>query len=167
MDSYQKFIEEKARRKRELLGATFFPRTPVLCLDLSEIKNKSSVQDLLKGLESIHLTTLAIVSGKDAQTEGGKYVHPVDSEKKDKALAAADFVLVPSVEMLDSVRRHGCVPIAPLNGDSTANYDPLQQKGNGFYFNNPTKWEMFAAIVRATETYQFPYDWENLVREIL
>ncbi|MBI2453566.1 hypothetical protein HYV58_00100, partial [Candidatus Peregrinibacteria bacterium] len=51
--------------------------------------------------------------------------------------------------------------------EETANYNPLQEKGNGFYFKNANVWEIFAAVVRAAETYQFSSDWENLVKTLM
>lgn len=44
-------------------------------------------------------------------------------------------------------------------------FDPIAEKGNGFVFEeNP--WSLFAALVRAAETYRFPYDWQNVVKAV-
>jgi hypothetical protein len=147
----------------------FFPRTPVLLLDLSKGKKTASYFDLLKGLEAIRLQTLIIPPENSKEDLGtSKYLRRIDPEEKPEALAAADFVLITNGDGdLMEGRKHGCVPISKLDGDSTIDYNPLQETGNGFYFKSPTKWEMFAAIVRAAETYQFPYDWENLIKAIL
>ncbi|MBI2638504.1 hypothetical protein HYW83_02845 [Candidatus Peregrinibacteria bacterium] len=166
MDRYQKLLSEKAKCKRELIGKMFFPRTPVLLIDLSGVEKIESFKDLLKGLESIHLTTLILGVPHDAEMPIGKFLHYLPDVSRDSAFRAADFVIMQDGNP-DTVRERGCVPISQLDGDGTLDYNPLREKGNGFYFKNPTKWEMFAAIVRAAETYQFPYDWENLVREIL
>lgn len=165
MDRYQKFIEEKAKKKRELMGTMFFPRTPVLLLDLCG-SSKTSYDDLLKGLEAIHLTTLVIAPARAKVQAKRKFVKFLAPEDKADAYSAADFAVVMDGD-ISKVIKNGCVPISKLDGEKTADYNPLREKGNGFYFENPTKWEMFAAIVRALETYQFPYDWENLIRIIL
>lgn len=185
MDQYQKFINDKAENKRKLMGKMFFPRTPVLLFDLSNNKKPAEYKDLLSGLDAISLVTLVIMPSKtDAQTKNtlikdtptkgastkmpeGKFIKYIDSENVANAQRAADFILILNNEEVPTVLRTGCVPISQQNGDSTVNYNPLQEKGNGFYFKNPTKWELFAAIVRALETYQFPYDWENLIRGII
>ena len=165
MEKYQKFISEKAKKKREFMGKMFFPRKPILLLDLSMSKKRSSFKDLLEGLNAINLTTLVVArNGKEEAKLGN--IHYIPLEKVSQAHEAADFTVVFSGD-LSKARTVGCVPISQLDGDSTVDYNPLQQKGNGFYFKNPTKWEVFASIVRALETYQFPYDWENLIREVL
>lgn len=150
-----------------MLGAMFYPRTPVLFIDLSGGKKLLRCADFLKGLAEIRLTTLILLpegaKEKFPESEFLKYIHSNDREK---ALEAADFTLVCGKKMSE-VSCVGCVPIAAEDGDSTVDFNPLQETGNGFYFAKPTKWEMFAAVVRARETYQFPYDWENLVKKIL
>ena len=166
MDSYQKFISEKAKKKRQLMGAMFFPRTPVLLLDFSEVKKASEYADLVEGLDSINLNTLVVTPDGKPLTETTKNIRYVDAKQKPTAEQAADFAVTLKGD-LAGMWQAGCVPIARLDGNETVEYRPLKEEGNGFYFKNPTKWEVFAAIVRALETYQFPYDWENLIREIL
>lgn len=166
MDRYQKFISEKAKYKRELMGTMFFPRTPVLFLDLAKTKNAKEFKDLIQGLDALPLAVVVITPKGKPIVENTKNVRFFDNHRKSAAEKAADFAVVMHAETA-SVRKNGCVPIAKLDGDSTIDYNPLKEKGNGFYFKNPTKWEIFAAVVRALETYQFPYDWENLVGEIL
>ena len=167
MDSYQKLLNSKAQKKRDLIGKMFFPRTPVLLMDFSEEKHFSEYKELLDGLASMPLTVLIYAPLKlRPQLPYNKLFHYVTEQEIDSARAAADFELVFNGNVA-SAWRNGCVPIAKLNGDKTFNYNPLQEKGNGFYFKNPTKWEVFAAVIRALETYQFPYDWENLIREII
>mgnify|MGYP001590429406 CR=1 FL=1 len=166
MDRYQKLLESKAKRKREFMGKMFFPRTPVLLLDFSQVKKVDAFKDLLKGFEAIHLTTLIVCAKNEDDLPIGKHLHYLPESAKQEAYEAADFAIMLDGNV-DMAWEKGCVPISQLDGERTADYNPLREKGNGFYFKNPTKWEMFAAIVRASETYQFPYDWENLIREIL
>lgn len=144
----------------------FFPRTPVLLLDLSAGKSMTSYVDLLKGLEAIRLVSLVIPPIKGIDLPASQYLRYIHPDEKADAKQAADFALITNGN-ISEILEHGCVPISRLDGDDTVDYNPLKEAGNGFYFRSPTKWEMFAAIVRAAETYQFPYDWENLIREIL
>lgn len=166
MDSYQKFIQDKAKKKREFMGAMFFPRTPVLLVDFSKFKTLSKCKDLLKGIEALNITTLAIPPKNNFQLGGGKNIHWIKPEAASSAICAADFSIVLNGDATE-LMKNGCVPISKLDGNATIDYDPLREKGNGFYFKDATKWEIFAAVVRALETYKFPYDWENLIRDIL
>lgn len=166
MDRYQKFIQEKAKKKRKLFGATFFPRTPVLLIDPSHMQDSIALMpEILNAVSEIELPTVVISDGAEPSHRNKlvKFLSPQDASD---AVGAADFALVFNGDA-ESMRGKGCVPIAPKDGNGTVDYNPLQEEGNGFYFKTPTKWEVFAAIVRAKETYQFPYDWENLVKEIL
>lgn len=146
------------------MGALFFPRTPVLFADFSEGEMAHDWADFLEGLTAVSVTALIVPpAGKRLpERPGVRYVAPA---ARADALAAADFALV-FHGGLKALWEKGCVPIAPMEGDATVNYNPLQEKGNGFYFKKENKWDVFAAVVRALETYQFPYDWENLIREI-
>lgn len=167
MDCYQKLLEGRAKKKREIFGKMFFPRTPVLLLDISENKKSEEYLDLIEGLNAINLTTLVIPPSENGLVMPySKNIHCVSRENTEAAYEAADFIVTFN-RSVTGVWKCGGVPIAQLDGDSTMDYNPLKEKGNGFYFKNPTKWEVFAAIVRALETYQFPYDWENLLRQIL
>lgn len=168
MDRYEKFINEKAKQKRNFLGKMFFPRTPVLLLDISESKKiDKKCRDLLEGLSALGVHTL-VVSENDGLKghEGGTTVRYIPIEKKSAASLAADFI-VTFDKNVNTVWSAGGVPISQYNGEKTLDYNPIEEEGNGFYFKNPTTWEIFAAIVRALETYRFPYDWENLIRIIL
>lgn len=165
MDSYQKFISEKAKYKRKILGKMFLPRQPVLLIE-SGIRSQESriLKDLLNGISSIRLTALVI--GEKMDLPEAKNIHWLPETERSDAYKASDFVIILNNNVA-AVLDKGCVPIAQLDGNGTVDYNPLLEKGNGFYFENPTAWEIFAAVVRGLETYKFPYDWENLVREII
>lgn len=144
----------------------FFPRRPVLLIDISGVQKPLDHTELLEGFDNIGLQMLVIAPRESFPKITSKNLRYVDTQEKSEAMQAADFVIALNGEA-EEVRKARCVPIAAMNGDGTSDYNPIHEKGNGFYFKNPTKWEIFAAVIRAMETYKFPYDWENLMREIL
>lgn len=166
MDRYQNFIQEKAREKRELMGKMFFPRTPILFLDIADKRLYHKYKDLIEALDALTLTTLVAVPTKQEIPEAGAHIRFISKDEREQALRAADFTVMFDTNV-EYCWKRGCVPIAPMTSENTVNYNPLKEAGNGFYFAEPNKWKIFAAIVRALETYQFPYDWENLMRQIL
>lgn len=170
MDFYQKFICEKAKYKRELLGQTFFPRTPVVLWDFSGCKKVAEYKDLLDGISGLEIISFVIMPRSHVVFPKKPNIRYLDSDitqvEKKKIMQAADFAIELSSNIVP-ILKTGCVPVAQLNGDSTVEYNPLHEKGNGFYFKDSTKWEIFAALIRALETYKFPFDWENLIREVL
>lgn len=58
----------------------------------------------------------------------------------------------------------GVVPIVKPFNDSIVDYNPNTESGNSFIYEEDNYWAIFAAIVRARETYKFPYDWKFIMR---
>jgi hypothetical protein len=66
--------------------------------------------------------------------------------------------------LLKKAWKEGVVPITQAFDGSIVDYNPNTESGNAFIYENANHWEVFAAIVRACETYKFPYDWKFIVR---
>lgn len=60
--------------------------------------------------------------------------------------------------------KHGVVPVTKGFIEEVVDYNPNTESGNSFIYKSLNHWEIFAAIVRACETYKFPYDWKFIVR---
>lgn len=41
-------------------------------------------------------------------------------------------------------------------------FNPIEERGCCFTFKEFNQWTIFAAVIRALETYRFPYDWKNV-----
>ncbi len=61
----------------------------------------------------------------------------------------------------------GVVPVTTAFEESIVDYNPNTESGNSFVYKSLNHWEIFAAIVRACETYKFPYDWKFIVRSCM
>jgi len=46
------------------------------------------------------------------------------------------------------------------------NYDPTGESGNSFFFAEQNVFSIFAALVRARESYRFSYDWRGICRNV-
>ncbi|MFC1749391.1 hypothetical protein ACFL2V_11365 [Pseudomonadota bacterium] len=92
-----------------------------------------------------------------------------NSPKIKEYLLASDMTLTfdDSLDEIPSVMDHGSVVIAHSDSPFMENYHPNDETGNGFTFDSYNPWDIFRAVVRATETYRFPYDWGNIVRAIV
>ena len=66
--------------------------------------------------------------------------------------------------LLKKAWKKGVVPITQAFDKSIVDYNPNTESGNSFIYKSINHWEIFAAIVRACETYKFPYDWKFIVR---
>lgn len=75
------------------------------------------------------------------------------------------------IAVLEEVNQHTLVELqkqklVPVAEKGVSTFDPIEEKGNGFLFHR-SPWSLFAALVRAQETYRFPYDWQNLVKAVV
>jgi hypothetical protein len=85
-------------------------------------------------------------------------------QNRTKLLEAADMALSFSFNDVEEMLLNGTIPITSKR-EEIANYNPNRETGNGFIYSKDNDWSIFAAIVRATETFRFPYDWNNIVRQ--
>lgn len=77
---------------------------------------------------------------------------------------ACDMAFCMSEKATKNAFEEMIVPIAFKKIPLVQNYDPNREKGNAFTFEKITPWLMFAALVRACETFRFPFDWRNIVK---
>lgn len=167
MYSFKDLKKEKEKNKKKLLGTALVrgtkTRVPLLYIESLEIADKEEAADFVNGLMELGLH-IVLANGLLKKAPAG--IHLVQKAQRAEAFAGCDLALIETVDQLHSAWKQGCVPISILHAEATVNYTPLAEQGNGFYFASWTKWRVYAAVVRALETYQFPYDWENIVKEI-
>ena len=61
--------------------------------------------------------------------------------------------------------RYGSVPLVRATGglaDTVADFDPRTGQGTGFVFERYDRWAMFAALVRALETFRHEPIWQQI-----
>jgi len=90
----------------------------------------------------------------------------ITEEDFEKGLKKAHMTVIID-ENLDQVRKaweNGVVTITTKFNDQITDYNPNTESGNAFVFENANEWEIFAAVVRAVETFKFPYDWKFIAR---
>jgi starch synthase len=66
--------------------------------------------------------------------------------------------------------RYGSIPIVRATGglvDTVTEFDPANESGTGFTFGPYDNWALFAAIVRALQSYRFPDRWRNLMQRAM
>ena len=87
----------------------------------------------------------------------------------EKYLLAADMAVLFEEHILEieNIMKKGTVIIANKKSPLLQNYHPNNETGNSFTFDSNNPWEIFMALVRALETFKFPYDWDNIVRGLV
>lgn len=191
---FQKYSKNTIKNKienklafQEELGLVVDKKIPLLCvtIDLSDDKGAGLLEECVDGLLELPIQLLIVGVGTQKyqnlcsqianQFKNKVRIISNTEEEKRKIFAASDIALVFSTgqEDLEEIKNYlsyGTVPI--LNHDLSkqlplVNYNPIEEKGNCFTYNQKSKWQFFAAVVRATENYVFPYDWQNIQKNAM
>lgn len=72
---------------------------------------------------------------------------------------------LPCHEKQQLIVNHGVIPMVPNSG-MFIDFDPENESGNAFTFEEGSKWHMIEALIRSRETKKFSYDWRNLRQNV-
>ncbi len=173
-------VQHKLALQREL-GWPAEPKIPVLCLPsgMTDELGGALLKGVLPGIVSQSVQLL--IRGKGSSDYGAvfselqkRYPHriaiiPNTDGDLEKMYAAADMALFLTPVTTDDAAlkqclRYGVVPLAPTDSEGLENYDPIQESGTAFMFDGSTPWHVFAAFIRALETFKLPFDWRTIQR---
>ena len=129
-------------------------KTPVICLAVSGLSSAfydSTVRPLVEGLHEIHVRIAVL------------------ERKSDDIPEDADMIVFfsPNEEMLKKAWEQGVVPITDIFDSAIEDYNPNSEVGNAFIYKSKNAWAIYAAIIRAVETFKFPYDWKYIMRSCM
>ena len=143
-------------------------RTPLIGIDVSSIaESELPMWDkIISGIADYGARTVVFVSALQVDNFHKNKKLIVQEKNGHDIYEPLDIIVLPSNKPIDEAFKNVAVPVTFVKENDTCDYDPIAEKGNGFYFSRKNKWEIFATVVRAIETYKFPYDWKNLLREI-
>jgi starch synthase len=177
-----KSLEYKVQNKialQEELGWPAEAKRPVLCLPLGMTDQLGGkvLLELMPGLLSLPVEIL--IRGKGSAEYGTlftklskEYSHRIaivqdEHAALSKMFAASDMALFltdpTDTPELAYCLGYGTVPVSAACA-GLVNYDPNQEKGDSFLYEKQNVWHAFGAIVRALETYRFPFDWRTIQR---
>lgn len=176
---YQKLADMKKTAKHQLATKSWpkESRDKPLLMIFAPAKDRELLFKILEGSFVLPCHVIVVTDAASesfAKHPSGKitWVNECDARNKTlipKYLEAADMALVFEEHKRDlhEVMRHGVVVIGHTKSPFLQNYHPNEETGNSFTFSSKSPWDIFMALVRAHETYLFPYDWGNIVRGIL
>lgn len=175
-------LEHKIENKLALQEMLKWPterKIPVVCIPtgMTEKLGGALLKDVLPGILSMGLELVILGKGSEeygklftelTREKGHRIAILEDTDEKrrlmyaaaDMALFCADPTQLPELEL---ALRYGTVPIAPAVS-VLENYNPVQESGNAFLYETTNQWHCFAALVRALETFNFPFDWRTIQR---
>jgi hypothetical protein len=69
-------------------------------------------------------------------------------------------------ENIEELKNYQTIPLLPYSEKLENIYPPYQaseETGCCFYYQKDTPWNIFAAIIQASENFQFSYDWKQII----
>lgn len=157
------------------------PKQPMVCLPsgITDDLGGELLEKMLPGL--LELPVGIVIRGRGSKKYGELFtklskesghriaILPDDEDSMRKMLAGCDIALFFSTkdtESLENALRYGVIPVS-LPSAELDNYNPVQESGNAFVYEQATMWQSFASLVRALETFKFPYDWRTIQRHAI
>ena len=178
-------VEHKADNKaflQEELGWITEPKQPIICFPtgITDELGGSLMEQTIEGL--LKLPVSIVIRGRGSKKYGEfftqlmkKNSHRIaiiadDEQHVRWMLAGADIGLFFSSqtdeEDVENCLRYGVIPVA-LPNEILENYNPVQESGNAFIYEEESAWLCFGSLVRALETFKFPFDWRTIQRHAM
>ncbi len=177
-------LEKKLKNKtalQEEFGWPAEPKRPMVCFPagMTDQLGGKLLEEVLPGMLNLEVEILIV--GKGSSSYGTLFtklakeqphrVHIVPAEEKalHKMYAACDMAMFLSdapTKELEFCLKYGVVPVSPAQ-EILEDYNPVQERGNAFVYTGKTMWHAFAALVRACETYKFPFDWRTIQKQCM
>lgn len=130
-------------------------------------KDEETLKGLFDGVANLGLEMVVVAdTNLDFFKNNGVKILPYSRKNRKLLLEASDMALSFSFNDVHEMFLYGIVPVTGERPE-VKNYDPTHETGNSFVYNKENTWSVFAALVRALETYKFPYDWKSIVRSAI
>lgn len=173
--SFSKLFEKKKALKRDCARSLELPMTsklPLVGFVVEGERDAMLLSSLLEGIRTLGVPLVVFVRDYDVGNlpvvlmEGITVVGQSDPHYT-SMWRACDAAFCLSNESVRAAFDDAIVPLALSSLHGVKNYDPNHETGNSFLFDAAgsdaaTSWTMFAALVRACETYKFPFDWKHI-----
>lgn len=135
------------------------------------------LNSFLEAVKSVSVSVIVVVPKsikidlEQFKSPRGVFVLPLAANARKRVLEASDVSFIfplskMKIKDLHTMWSHGVVPISAKN-KGIEDYNPNHETGNSFMVRQENVWSLFAALVRATETYRFPYDWKHIMSQAL
>ena len=174
-------VENKTTLQEEL-GWISEPKQPVVCfpMGMTDALGGELMEQVIEGI--LQLPVGIVIRGRGSKKYGEFFTalqkaHPHriailqdDETNLRKMLAGSDIAIFfgkhNEDQELENALRYGAIPVSMPSG-ILDNYNPMQESGNAFTYENDTQWLCFGSLVRALETFKFPYDWRTIQRHAM
>ncbi len=135
----------------------------ILDKELSK-KELSMVRDVLTGASNLETQVIVLAdSHLNSHFSDLAIVLPYSRRNRKYLLEAADMAIGFEFSDVEEMLLNGVIPVS-CKKKELSDYHPNHETGNSFIYTKTNSWSIFAALVRAVETFKFPYDWQGIVR---
>lgn len=162
-------ITKKKQAKKDLsVKLSFSYKRPLLGIFLDMELSKKEAEKMKEILEGTACIKMEVIILADSNIDEFSIPHvifmPYSRANRKTLLEAADMAIVLPSNDADEFLLNGIIPVA-CQRDGLKDYNPNFETGNSFTYREDSSWGIFAALVRAMETFKFPFDWRNIVGE--
>ena len=170
-DQIESLIRKKRISKQNLSDVVSFnykkPLVGVFLDTKLHPKDEESLKGLFEGIANlgVEVVVLADTNLNFFRSHGAK-VLPYSRKSRKLLLEASDMALSFSFNDVHEMFLYGIVPVTGERPE-VANYNPTHETGNSFVYKKENPWCIYAALVRALETYKFPYDWKSIIHSAI
>jgi glycogen synthase len=167
-------VDKKQHKKQQQKswGLTVDAKMPLVLMSDIDQQILALIEEIVAGISAIGVQVVFVHSSNmliDARLTEIAQNHPgqavcISNEDAQQDVFDAAVVDELTADKLEELKQYKRVPIS-AEGSIKA-FDPIAEEGNGFVFDHSDHWSLFAAFVRVSETFRFPYDWSNLIKAV-
>jgi hypothetical protein len=168
-NSVSKLLKQKKETKASISKKySFSNKKPLLGIFLDKDLSKDAekrVHVFLEASQELDVEVVVLADGNLDSLHLPNVIYlPYNRNNRKTLLEASDMALVFKFSDVEEMLLNGVIPISSLRPE-VSDYNPNRETGNGFVFKKESPWAIFAALVRARETFKFPYDWKHIIRQ--
>lgn len=163
-----KLFSAKKKAKKLLAKKLMFSwKKPLLGIFLDKAltpKIEKRIEVFLNGTMALDMEVIVLTdSNLDVFSLPNIIILPYGRINRKELLEASDMALCFDFSDVEEILMNGVIPVS-MKRPEVSDYDPNHETGNSFIYKQDDPWHVFAALVRARETFKFPYDWKHIVR---
>jgi hypothetical protein len=169
--SVDETIAQKLDIKKRLLkkfGINYSSKKPIISVILEKDLDKKTLEMLKefnRGITELGASFFILSEKENLDLSNFVFVE-YGLGNRELILEASDFIVVFDFNDVEEICMRACVPIS-LERDGLENYNAQSEAGNSFIYNNPNAFSLFEALVRAVETFKFPWDFKHIIRNAM
>ena len=167
-----KLLEKKHLRLQlqHLLQERISHEMPIVGFFVEKDEEFALIRDLIHGISGLG-AGVVIFAPKNTKEESLPFdlydeamIISYDHTSHKDLFTGCDMVVSFSDNAVKKCFATHIVPVAFSECSGVSNYHPNRETGNSFTFAKKDQWHIFAAVVRAMETYRFPFDWKQIAK---